>query len=241
MTEMYKRSFYEEILHVFNYVDKSIKDMQTDFGFDFGNMKSVESKYNFALNIIDEIDELKEAIDEGNIKEIRDAVADILVFSLGLLHHSGENLYFGKKLHEWIYSDYMKNINLDLLDDILKKLEMDSLLVIESSKKNSKSIVNLTIPNICYYCYLISDIYGFDIDEDMDAIIESNMSKFCKDQEDLNLTLQKYIDLGIEVYAKGEFPKALVFSSKDQLDKNGKQYRADKFLKSIYFKEPILK
>ena len=148
MTEMYKRSFYEEILHTFNYVDKSIKDMQTDFGFDFGNMKSVESKYNFALNIIDEIDELKEAIDDGNIKEIRDAVSDILVFSLGLLHHSGENLYFGKKLQEWINSDYTKYINLELLDDIIHKLEFDASLVVESSKKNSKSIVNLTIPNI---------------------------------------------------------------------------------------------
>lgn len=240
MSDFYKKTFYEEILHVFSRIDKSIKDMQTDFGFCFGNMKSVESRYNFSLNIIDEIDELKEAIDDGNIKEIRDAISDILVFSLGLLHHSGENLYFGKKLQEWINSDYTKNINIELLDDIIHKLEFDATLVIESSKKNSKSIVNLTIPNICYYCYLISDIYGFDIDEDMEAVITSNMTKFCKDQETLDLTMKKYVNLGIQVYSKGDFPKALVFSSLDQLDKNGKQYRADKFLKSVDFKEPVL-
>lgn len=240
MSEVYKRTFYEEILHVFNDVDKAVKAMQTDFGYTFGNMTTVEDRYNFSRNIIDEVDELKEAIDLGDIKEIRDAVADILVFSLGLLHHSAENLYFGKKLQSWIETDYKKEVDLELLDGVIKRIEFDSMLIVESARRNDPSTMSLTVSNICYYCYLISDIYGFDIDEDMYAVIESNMSKFCKDEEDLKLTMQKYIDLEVDVYSKGEFPKALVFSSSDQLDKNGKQYRANKFLKSVYFKEPSL-
>ena len=84
---------------------------------------------------------------------------------------------------------------------------------------------------------------GMDVERDMRAVYESNMSKFCRDQDEVDLTVKKYVDLGLEVLVEGEFPRKRVKSAKQQYDNTEgrcpKLYQANKMLKSVAFEEPI--
>lgn len=85
---------------------------------------------------------------------------------------------------------------------------------------------------------------GMDVERDMRTVFDSNMSKFCRDQEEVDATVKKYVDLGLEVVVEGEFPRKRVKSTKQQYDnveggRAPKLYQANKMLKSVAFKEPV--
>ena len=142
--------------------------MNVDFGNQEGSLSNIDwEKLKTQVSCIpEELDELAEAIKTKNSKEVRDAICDILVFTLGAAH-----------------------------------------------------------------------IIGMDVDADMEEVYDSNMSKFCETQEQLDATIKKYADMGVVVHACGQFPKAYVRSSFDQTVGN-KTYPKDKFLKGVNFFEP---
>lgn len=81
-------------------------------------------------------------------------------------------------------------------------------------------------------------LMGADADSDMKAVFESNMSKFCRNVEELGATMNKYENLDLKVYAEGVYPFVCVKSAEDQMDRNGKHYSKGKFLKGVGFQEP---
>ena len=121
------------------------------------------------MNIGDEYEELMAAISNKNLNGVRDALCDIMVFTLGAFH-----------------------------------------------------------------------FLGIDADADMKAVFESNMSKFCKDEQELFATKAKYDALGVSYYEEGEFPTKCLKCSEDFTDAGGNAYRKGKFLKGIAYKEPVL-
>lgn len=141
----------------------------------FGNMQGDPNDPKWELleaqakNILDEYNELMEdGIGPKNMKEVRDAICDILVFTLGLAHMAG-------------------------------------------------------VP----------------VEQDMKMVDHSNRTKFCANEEQLKLTVGKYMKLGVETYVDGEFPMKRVKSTKHQFDVDGKEYQAYKMLKSVSFVEPV--
>ena len=80
---------------------------------------------------------------------------------------------------------------------------------------------------------------GIDADADMKAVIDGVMTRFCKDQAELDATKAKYAALEVDFYVEGNFPTMCLKSSKDQKDKNGDNLPKGKFLKSVGFKEPV--
>lgn len=122
-----------------------------------------------AQNILDEYNELMDGIEAKNMTEVRDAICDILVFTLGLGHMA-----------------------------------------------------------------------GLPVEEDMAEVDRSNRSKFCANEEELQQTLAKYSDLGVETYVDGEYPMKRVKSAKQQVGVDGKVYQAFKMLKGVNFQEPQL-
>jgi NTP pyrophosphatase (non-canonical NTP hydrolase) len=96
------------------------------------------------------------------------------------------------------------------------------------------------ICDILVFTLGLAQMAGLPVEEDMRAVYESNMSKFCKDEAEVQATIAKYNDLGIETYVEGEFPQKRVKSIRDQTDKNGKaDYRKNKMMKSVAYKEPV--
>ncbi|MFH2134057.1 MAG: nucleoside triphosphate pyrophosphohydrolase family protein [Pseudomonadota bacterium] len=81
---------------------------------------------------------------------------------------------------------------------------------------------------------------GIDADADMDAVVDGVLTRFCKDEADLEATKVKYNALGVEYYVEGGYPYVCLKSSKDQDDINGEHFPKGKFLKSASFNEPVL-
>lgn len=80
---------------------------------------------------------------------------------------------------------------------------------------------------------------GYDADADMGAVYRSNMSKFIRDDVELEATIAKYDDLGVPFYQEGEFPTMCLKASADFTDRHGNEYRKGKFLKGIAYKTPV--
>ncbi len=80
---------------------------------------------------------------------------------------------------------------------------------------------------------------GLDANADMKTVVDAVYTRFCKDQAELDATMQKYKDLEVEFYVEGEFPTKCLKSAKDQQDKNGDNLPMGKFLKCAFFKEPV--
>ena len=97
---------------------------------------------------------------------------------------------------------------------------------------------------------------GYTVDLLIDRITESNMSKICKNAEQVTDTIAFYENKGVEVYSKESplfqedgSPYLLVCSAKEQIvrefnEEKGaeedKVYRANKVLKNIHWFEPNL-
>ncbi len=86
----------------------------------------------------------------------------------------------------------------------------------------------------------VAHIAGIDSDTDMLEVFESNMSKMCTNAEELQATVVKYNNLGLEVVTYPNYPLAYVKSAKDQTGNDGEFYKQGKFLKGINFQEPKL-
>lgn len=84
-------------------------------------------------------------------------------------------------------------------------------------------------------------IAGLPFEEDMKEVFNSNMSKFCENEDVLASSLRKYRELEIEVDVRGNYPNVYLVSSQDQWGLDDKFYPLGKFLKSTSFIEPIFK
>lgn len=96
------------------------------------------------------------------------------------------------------------------------------------------------ICDILVFTLGLGHMAGVPVESDMAAVYKSNMSKFCKNTDELIDTVAKYHSLGVVVYSEGDFPMVRVKSARDQTDKNGKaDYRAGKMLKCVKYEEPV--
>lgn len=83
-------------------------------------------------------------------------------------------------------------------------------------------------------------IAGLDADADMQAVIDGVMTRFCRNEEELEQTLQKWRDKGIDKVATfGSFPTMCVKSTADQVAFNGEQVPKGKFLKSVGYRDTV--
>lgn len=88
----------------------------------------------------------------------------------------------------------------------------------------------------------IPHLVGFDVEADMTAVLESNISKVSQTASDAKSTVAYYAGIGVETYSE-LCPTVSGFIVKvkgDQYDKKGKFYPNNKFLKCVVgFKEPV--
>lgn len=155
-------------------MSKGMFDRVSEMNTAFGNPKGDPGNINWerlekqCRNILDEYNELMEALAERSLDEVRDALCDINVFSLGA-HH----------------------------------------------------------------------FMGIDANEDMDAVIDGVLTRFCQNKEDFDATCAKYDALDVDYYVEGEYPNVCLKSVYDQVDKNGENYPKGKFLKSVSYAQTV--
>lgn len=81
-------------------------------------------------------------------------------------------------------------------------------------------------------------ISGFDADEDMLEVSDSNFSKLCMDAHESDATQDWYANIGVETHLFGEYPDMAIKVTNSVTGTDGKFYPAGKGLKNINWKEP---
>jgi hypothetical protein len=81
-------------------------------------------------------------------------------------------------------------------------------------------------------------ISGFDADDDMAEVSDSNFSKLCMDVQESEATQVWYDNLGVETHLFGDYPDMAVKVTNSVKGTDGKFYPAGKGLKNINWKEP---
>lgn len=83
-------------------------------------------------------------------------------------------------------------------------------------------------------------IAGLDADGDMLAVVEGVMTRFCKNEAELEQSLQKWRDKGVEkIHTRGSFPTLALISSEDQTAFDGEQIPKGKFLKPVGYRDTV--
>lgn len=89
--------------------------------------------------------------------------------------------------------------------------------------------------DIHVFAYGAHHFMGIDADRDMKSILDGVMTRFVKDESDLEATIKKHASKGItDVYLQGKFPTMIVKSGDDQPDAP-----KGKFLKSASYKDTV--
>lgn len=211
-----------------------------------------------ARNLYDELDELrddgftvlrKDPNSTSGRKEMFDAIADLIVFLYGVGHFV--DIPINKK-HDWYtkrlaeeFKNYSYTVFYEKIYEEIKSMIDELIAAIEHKDVELIDLfmhrLNSKITALC----LSEAKPGYDLDLLIDRVTESNMSKLCRNDEELEATLKFYRDKGVEVYSKESplvqesgKPYLVVYSAKEQTDADGKVYRADKFLKNINWFEP---
>jgi NTP pyrophosphatase (non-canonical NTP hydrolase) len=83
----------------------------------------------------------------------------------------------------------------------------------------------------------LAHIAGINGDVALQCVYQSNMSKFCATQEEVDATIAKYEALGVVLTVHGEFPAKYVRSAQPQYLK-GELIPAGKFLKGVKYQGP---
>lgn len=170
-------------------------------------------QWTFRKSLLEEeIRELKQAIADNNRVEILDALCDIKYVNDGTANMIGFSLSecgVSWTLMSLFYDNFDKH-NTDL---ILYEISVHEPFMIS---------------DIDFKVILIANILKFKLDNFKTALLrvhESNMSKFCKTEEEANETVKSYFEKGIETYFKLVNDYYVVYRSED-----------NKVLKSINYK-----
>lgn len=216
-----------------------VSKMNLAFGNSFGN-NTIARIAKQCANIPDEFKELQVAIQNKNITEVRDAMCDILVFSMGAFHLLGRN-----------FDESYAHLGVSLIDygngDTFEKLESHStrfpLLMADLEHSLDSTTGTGCMEDALYdiidWAMQIADITGYPALADMHAVYVSNMSKFCTNDDELDKTMTKYAAIDVLVYEEGEYPTKCVKSACDQKDINGDNYPKGKFLKGVKYQPPV--
>lgn len=233
-----------------------VKDMNTAFGNPEGRLSlygepgpeadAAWSKLGKqCTNIFSEYGELLAAIDHACLDDTRDAVCDILVFTLGAFHFMGatpERLSAGlpdgilpypsgEKDAHWAgwsavrtdagsvhaaYTELMQAIDQRCLNDVQRRLN-----------------------DLVSECLILYARLQLDVERDMTSVVSAVMTRFCRDEAELCATEEKYDALGVDYYIEGEFPRVCLKSRYDQPGPNGDFLPKGKFLKSVGMSLPV--
>ena len=194
-----------------------------------------------AMIIASEVDELVEGLRTENRHEIRDGIADVLFTVAGMYGRIGLKLPEPKSVpapdHDvdvWRYVDALLRAKKTLIDFHELGLPADEQL-----------------EDLTELCEQLGIIHGFPVEDDLQAVIDSNWSKFDHSFELAQETKHKYDLLGILTELHGVIDTApadgsrssrpaiyVTFSAADQIGFDQKHYPKGKWLKSVNFREP---
>lgn len=190
-------------------------------------------------------DEFQELVEDGingaSAQQIRDGLADIIVTVDGMYHRLSLEY---PRTHLWGYDDINWQEQILTINSCLLSLEMPGAdYLTEAPVSQVQNTIKVLCDGILYGVYALAAIWDVDLEEDQEAVYNSNMSKFDLDELTAADGIAKYAALEVKTEL---FPKELdgltyyvIKCVVDSTGTDGKAYRVGKFLKSVLFEEPI--
>lgn len=131
-------------------------------------------------------------------------------------------------------------INWDRLNSQCKNLKKELQELMDALAERNTDKVRDALCDLQVFTQGAQHIMGVDGDDDMLAVLDGVMSRFCKDEAELAATETKYRNLGVEFYVEGVFPNVCLKSAFDRGGdaESGFEYPKGKFLKSANYREP---
>lgn len=189
--------------------------------------------------IVEETDETVVAVLARDLDGLRDGVCDMLVTVHGM--------FYLALPHDNIRELASLTIEKDVLTDFNKVAHrMRHLQNAIHQLKNvdpSDEEFEGGMAMVTTLLHALVDDLPFDVNQDMDEVYRSNMTKFDTSEDDYRKTVSKYHELGVELKLRKTQVRDqeyfVAISAYTQTDKNGKSIREGKFLKSYRFEEPV--
>ena len=198
---------------------QKVRDFNISFGIERSKTPS-DKLFKLRWDLIqEESNELFDAIKKKDYVEIIDAVSDILYVIHGASDSFEQDLdsFFDERsIHEFIHYNKINNIlsipsnflNLnglarmeavleqtpDVLNNIINNLYAYELFKLQElfEQKNISEIVNGLVI-LLKYVYLISELFGINLNETFNLVHESNMSKLAETEEIAQQTVEWYL------------------------------------------------
>lgn len=189
---------------------------------------------------------------------LRDDVQDILFTTYGLAHRLGMEWERDVKLggegesnYEWVRDQVLDTETTEkqmdviggILEDLETQINFNHAKLIDGTDYDTVTLVR----RLLVRTYSLGHNLGYPVDEDYREVVSSNMTKFDHTLDDAQATREKYKELGVEVvtipvqYTRPDDVEVTLYVTKsafDQVGNDGKDYPANKWLKSIHFREP---
>lgn len=182
------------------------------------------------------VEEFGETVNKGikarNIKEARDGVCDVLVTAYGLDHIGSLNIDLQEAL---ILDEDDASFALDRAGHYL-------VLVGANIKERNHAMLTQSLRFLLQNIHSLGLMMYFDVKGDMQAVLDSNLSKVSKTQGDAIITQTYYretVGINTRIEVCPTMPGFIVKVAGTQTGKDGKVYTDGKFLKCrVSFHEP---
>lgn len=119
------------------------------------------------------------------------------------------------------------------------EVDQELLQVFEKGENLDLRELRDVLSDIMVFALGAYHLMGADAEADMLAVYRSNMSKFCRTEEELEATREKYRALGVPFYEEGEFPARYIKCAEDCVAVTGEKFKKGKFLKGVSYKPPV--
>jgi predicted HAD superfamily Cof-like phosphohydrolase len=139
--------------------------------------------------IIEEVKELKEAVDNKNFTEVIDALADILYVVYGMGSSLGISLI---NVHSYKISKVFPPVFPEESDLMILYSYYNFLN--DATSNQDFSNISLNLMNMINTVYIISMKCNIDINRAFDIVHQSNMSKFPSTEEEAKKTVEWYLN-----------------------------------------------
>jgi hypothetical protein len=193
----------------------------------------------------------------------RDDIADMLFVAAGYLARYSRDISVAVEVGSWLLNECIERVLIDAsvldggsckysrlaaishLSDFVAHYHDDYIIPYEDEYNvmmttTRNMMVELIYSILNYACAEVEDITEREmiIDRtvsDLNKVIESNKTKFCKTADEANATIRKYEKLGVTTHAEESSLGYVIKSSVTVTGKDGKQYPEGKWLKGINF------
>lgn len=189
--------------------------------------------------ILPEVRELIAGITTQDEHETRDGIGDVLFTAAGLYARCGMAWpsQFTPHLQDFSAFTVRRNV-LDMLSGCEAICFDTELLGYEQAARTIPAALNFIVKD----ALVLGQMYGYPVLDDLQAVIDSNFSKFDKTEDDALMTRAKYAQLGVQTaYHPATYEGTKLYVTKvtaDEIGRDGKEYPAGKWVKSVNFREP---